>query len=116
MFPEAWGANSTLPALKTVTLKPGNSGLCGTLPSVDFSVLYSEGSVTYPVSSSLGTCAREPNLYALNPIPVSSSLDTRAREIIPLDRRPYYREPQHPCVWIDPRKPLIQKPPVACFL
>lgn len=64
----AWGTNSTLPALKTVTLKPGNSGLCGTLPSLGYSVQYSSGNVTYPITSSFGTCAREPEPHALDPV------------------------------------------------
>jgi len=56
-FPASWGNATHLPKLNALTLAPGNDGLCGSLPTVNYAIKYSSASgLTTNVASNLGAC------------------------------------------------------------
>ena len=56
-FPANWGHTTHLPKLNALTLAPGNDGLCGSLPTVNYAIKYSSASgLTTNVASNLGAC------------------------------------------------------------
>jgi len=64
-FPASWGNATHLPKLNALTLAPGNDGLCGSLPTVNYAIKYSSASgLTTNVASNLGACtsARHPSI------------------------------------------------------
>ena len=79
-FPSSWGNATHLPKLNALTLAPGNDGLCGSLPTVNYAIKYSSASgLTTNVASNLGACTSACHLPVVLPAVFDNALSCHGR-------------------------------------